>query len=80
MASLLIKKRNTQMAERNCENMVAKAAPFTPICSRKMKIGSKIILVMAPTKIVIIPMRPKPWELIKLFIPKLIITKTLPNR
>ena len=60
--------------------MVAKAAPFTPIRSRNINIGSKIILVMAPTKIVIMPIRPKPWELIKLFIPRLIITKTLPSR
>ena len=34
----------------------------------------------APKRTVIIPMVPKPWELIKLFIPRPVITKRFPMR
>ena len=38
------------------------------------------MLVTAPSSTVIMPLRPKPWALMKLFIPRLIITNTLPHR
>ena len=34
----------------------------------------------APMITVSMPVRPKPWELMKGFIPRLIMTKTVPSR
>ena len=45
-----VRKRNVHNAEINCEITVAKAAPLTPKSSPKIKIGSKIILTIAPSR------------------------------
>ena len=74
------RKDTAQTVEKNWAMMVAKAAPCTPMSSRKMKMGSSTMLVTAPSNTVIMPLRPKPWALMKLFIPRLIITNTLPHR
>ena len=56
------------------------AAPWTPMCSTKMKSGSKIRLITAPRRVVIIPVLPKPWALINGFMPKPIITGMIPAK
>ena len=70
----------THAAEATWAITVAQAAPFTPILKAKMKIGSRIRLMTAPSTTVIIPIFPKPWALIKGFIPRLIITGIVPAR
>ena len=80
MAFFPRRKEKAHSAEKNWEIMVAKAAPCTPMSNTKMKRGSKTILVTAPISTVIMPLRPKPWALIKGFSPRLIITKMLPHR
>ena len=55
-----VRKRNVHNAEINCEITVAKAAPLTPKSSPKIKIGSKIILTIAPSKTAIIPILANP--------------------
>ena len=75
-----VRNLSTQQADKTWEMTVAIAAPLTPIFSLKMKIGSRIMLASAPRITVIIPIRPKPWALIKGFMPRLIMTKMLPRR
>ena len=67
-------------ADRNWEITVARAAPWTSMLKTKIKIGSRMMLVTAPRSTVIMPTFPKPWELTKAFIPRPVITKTLPRR
>ena len=64
MARFPVKNRRTQTAEQPWDSTVAKAAPWTPIPSPKMKIGSKMMLTAAPSATVSIPIRPNPWALI----------------
>ena len=75
-----VRKRRIHTADKSWDRIVANAAPRTPICSAKIKIGSRIILAAAPRNTVIMPIRPKPWELINEFIPSPTITNTLPRR
>ena len=79
MAFFPVRNFSTHSAEQAWEITVASAAPFTPMSSRKMKIGSNTMLTTAPTATVIMPMRLKPWALMNGFIPKLIITKRVPK-
>ena len=80
IALLPVKNFTIQTAESSWERIVASAAPCTPMCKVKIKMGSRIILAIAPSSTVIIPIVPKPCELMKLFIPRPIITKILPRR
>ena len=80
LACLENKNFNTQQQEKNCEIIVAKAAPATPISITKIKIGSKIIFVIAPIIIDNIPILGKPCALIYPFIPEVIIEKIVPNK
>ena len=74
------RKDTAHTAEKNWEITVARAAPWTPMFSTKMNRGSSTMLVTAPSRTVIIPLRPKPWALMKLFIPSPSMTKMLPHR
>ena len=60
--------------------MVARAAPRTPMWRTKIKSGSRIRFRTAPMETVSIPVIPNPWALIKLFMPRLIMTKSVPIR
>ena len=71
---------STHAADKNWEMIVARAAPRTSMRKPKMNTGSRMMLATAPRSTVCIPIRPKPWELIKAFIPSPIITNTLPSR
>ena len=62
------------------ESTVAIAAPRTPIPKAKIKIGSSTKFATAPLNTLSMPTRPKPCELMKLFIPRLTITKRVPAR
>ena len=59
---------------------VATAAPLTPIPSPKIRTGSRMILRTAPRSTVSIPVFPNPCALIKLFMPRLTITNSVPHR
>ena len=71
---------STHRAEQPWASTVARAAPRTPISRAKMKMGSSTMFTAAPRATVIIPMRLKPWALMKGFIPSPIITKRVPSR
>ncbi len=73
------RKETAHTEETHWEITVAKAAPLTPQWKTKIKRGSRAMLTTAPNRTVSIPVRPKPWALIKLFIPKLDMAKTLPQ-
>ena len=75
-----VRKRNVHRADAAWEITVAMAAPRTPIPKTKMKIGSRMRFRIAPIRTVIMPVRPNPWELMKLFIPRPIMTNRLPHR
>ena len=75
-----VRKKNTHTADAPWEITVAMAAPRTPISNPKIRTGSRMIFMTAPRRTVIIPIFPNPWALIKLFIPRLVITKTVPRR
>ena len=75
-----VRNRSTHTAEHPWAMTVAKAAPFTPMSSRKIKMGSSTMFTTAPSPTVIIPTRPKPWELMKGFIPRPIMTNRVPMR
>ena len=59
--------------------MVAVAAPFTPIFSTKIKIGSRMMLHTAPITVVSILKAAKPCVVTKGFMPSTISTNTLPK-
>ena len=80
MASLPVKNRITHRQESPWAMMVASAAPRTPMCAHRMSMGSSTMLVAAPSTTVIMPTRPKPWALMKGFMPRLIITNSVPQR
>ena len=75
-----VRNRTTHAALTAWLRMVASAAPCTPMWKPKMKMGSRIRLTTAPRATVIMPMRPKPWALTKLFMPRPTITKGVPSR
>ena len=79
MVRFPVKNRSTHAADNAWERMVASAAPLTPISSRKIKMGSRIILVTAPMSVVFMLIFANPWAVIKAFSPRLICTKTVPN-
>ena len=60
-----VKKNKIQIIDKDCEIIVARAAPATPILNPKIKIGSRIIFVIAPIKTVSILVFAKPCALIK---------------
>ena len=64
MVFLPIRKRSVQAAEAAWEMTVAMAAPWMPISSTKMKMGSKMIFRTAPISVVIMPTRANPCALI----------------
>ena len=69
----------TQTQEIPCEITVARAAPFTPMCMAKIKIGSSTILQIAPISTVFIPTLANPCAVIKAFMPSVSWTKTVPT-
>ena len=69
----------TQSAEASWEITVASAAPLTPMSSAKMKIGSSTMFRTAPISTVSMPLFANPCALMKPFMPREIITNTLPN-
>ena len=68
------------MAERAWDRTVAIAAPSTPSPRRKIRIGSRMILVPAPMMTVVMPTVEYPCALIKGFMPVAIMEKILPSR
>ena len=55
------RKAITQVQETPWEMTVARAAPFTPMPRAKMKMGSRMMLHMAPMSTVSILVLAKPW-------------------
>ena len=45
-----------------------------------MKMGSSTMFTMAPSPTVIMPVAPKPWDVMKGFMPRPIMTNTVPSR
>ena len=68
------------MADTHWEMMVAIAAPRTPRPKTKINNGSRIRFRTAPMETVSIPVTPKPWALMKLFMPRLTMTNNVPRR
>ncbi len=61
------------------DSTVASAAPSTPICSVKMKIGSRMMFSTAPISTDSMLTVVKPWAEINAFIPREIWTNTVPS-
>ena len=80
MAFFPVRKAITHAADSPWEKMVASAAPRTPMPRPKMSTGSSTMFTTAPSSTVIIPVLPKPWALMKGFIPRLIMTNRVPHR
>ena len=59
--------------------IVARAAPFTPMPSPKIKSGSRIILQTAPMVTVSILIFENPWAVMNMFMPSVIWTKIVPT-
>ena len=76
---LPVKKDRTHTQEIPCEITVASAAPFTPMPSPKIKIGSSTILQMAPINTVFMLTRAKPCAVMKAFMPRVSCTKIVPS-
>ena len=68
------------MALQACEITVAKAAPFTPMSSQKIKIGSRMIFRKAPISTEPMAIAGRPWALMKEFSPVEISTKIVPSK
>ena len=79
MARRPVRNFSTHAAEHPWEITVAMAAPRTPISRPKIKMGSSTMFTSAPTVTVTMPILLNPWALIKGFIPRPIITKTVPR-
>ena len=73
------KNRTIHTQETPCERIVASAAPRTPICNPKIKIGSNIILHTAPITTVSIPVLANPCALMNAFSPNASCTKMVPS-
>ena len=80
MALLPVRNFSTHTAEHPWAITVARAAPWMPMSKRKINTGSRTMFTTAPSPTVIIPTLPKPWALMKGFIPRPIITKRVPIR
>ena len=80
MARLPVRNLSTHTAEQAWAMMVARAAPRTPMSRAKMKMGSSTMFTMAPSPTVIMPVAPKPWDVMKGFMPRPIMTNTVPSR
>ena len=72
------RKPTTHRQDTHWERMVARAAPFTPMCRAKIKMGSRTMLQTAPIATVSMPILAKPWAVIKAFMPKVSCTKIVP--
>lgn len=70
------RKVSTHVAESACESTVANAAPFTPMPSTKIKIGSRMIFVTAPMRVVFMLILAKPCAVMKAFRPSVSCTKS----
>ena len=66
--------------QRDPDEIVANAAPRTPMPSPKMKMGSRMALITAPITVVIMPILGKPWALMKPFMPVVTMEKAVPSR
>ena len=73
------KKLTTQMHEHACDIIVASAAPRTPICNPKIKIGSSTMLITAPISTDNIPVFANPCAVINAFNPSVNCTKIVPT-
>ena len=75
----LRRERSTKAQEAIWESTVARAAPATSRWSTKIKMGSRTILITAPSITVAMPRPEKPWQMRKLFIPVAIRAKKVPR-
>ena len=73
------KKRRIHIAPTAWLKTVASAAPFTQRWNTKIKIGSRMILITAPSTVVIMLIFANPCVVINGFIPITIKTKILPR-
>ena len=73
------KKLTTQIHEHACDTIVASAAPRTPICNPKIKIGSSTMLITAPISTDNIPVFANPCAVINAFNPSVNCTKIVPT-
>ena len=74
-----VRKRMTQMAPTAWLSTVAMAAPFTPMPSPKMRMGSSTMLITAPITVVSILILAKPCAVMKVFMPSTISTQMVPR-
>ena len=72
------KNATTQIQDSACEMIVASAAPRTSICSPKIKIGSRMILLTAPINTEYIPVFANPCAVINAFMPRVSSTNIVP--
>ena len=75
----LVKKYITQMAETHCDNIVASAAPFTPISKTNINIGSNIIFSIAPIITVAMLNFANPCDVMNVFSPNESCTNNVPQ-
>ena len=80
MARFPVRNRKTHIQDTHCEMIVASAAPRTPIFNAKIKTGSSTTFSSAPISVVHIPIRGKPWALIKPFMPVPNMANIVPAR
>ena len=79
MVCLPVRNRRIHRALTAWLNIVARAAPVTPISSTKMNTGSRAMLMAAPMTVVSMLILAKPWAVTKEFIPITVRTNTLPT-
>ena len=68
----------THTQEHACEMMVARAAPAAPILSANMNTGSSTIFTTAPIRTDNIPVFAKPCAVMKVFMPRVNCTNSVP--
>ena len=73
------RKHRIHRQEAPWDSTVARAAPCTPMSRAKMKMGSSTMLHPAPRATVSIPVRAKPWALMKALSPRASWTKRVPT-
>ena len=76
---LPVKNEITHIHEIPCDITVAIAAPFTPRPSAKIKIGSRMMLHIAPMITVNIPVFENPCAVTKAFMPRVSCTNIVPR-
>lgn len=69
----------TQMHEIAWEVMVARAAPLTPMSRAKIKIESRIMLIIAPIRTVYMAVLASPWAVMKAFKDRVTSTNMVPK-